>query len=142
MTGTTSAPALRCNSIYDAAINRLEISLTRYQRLREVHRHMRGRADCPSNTNAGWIDSASAIVRWLYTSSWNARAMQLRANMNLSGFISLVRPPGWTYISGEEAVALYTSTVHWLESRKFAPSPNPPLSYGHDTKCFCLRLRN
>lgn len=23
------------------------------------------------------------------------------------------------YISAEEAVAIYTSTVHWLESRKF-----------------------
>jgi pre-mRNA-processing factor 8 len=24
------------------------------------------------------------------------------------------------YISAEEAVAIYTATVHWLESRKFA----------------------
>jgi hypothetical protein len=29
------------------------------------------------------------------------------------------------YISAEEAVAIYTSTVHWLESRKFAPIPFP-----------------
>ena len=37
-------------------------------------------------------------------------------------------------VSPEEAVAIYTSTVHWLESRKFAPIPFPPLSYKHDTK--------
>ncbi|KAE9389652.1 PROCN-domain-containing protein [Gymnopus androsaceus JB14] len=37
-------------------------------------------------------------------------------------------------ISAEEAVAIYTATVHWLESRKFAPIPFPPLSYKHDTK--------
>jgi len=29
------------------------------------------------------------------------------------------------YISTEEAVAIYTATVHWLESRKFAPIPFP-----------------
>ncbi|KAG9043146.1 pre-mRNA-splicing factor 8, partial [Serendipita sp. 407] len=44
------------------------------------------------------------------------------------------------YISGEEAVAIYTSTVHWLESRKFAPIPFPPLSYKHDTKLLVLAL--
>lgn len=27
------------------------------------------------------------------------------------------------YISSEEAVAIYASSVHWLESRKFAPIP-------------------
>ena len=27
------------------------------------------------------------------------------------------------YISAEEAVAIYTATVHWLESRKFSPIP-------------------
>jgi pre-mRNA-processing factor 8 len=27
------------------------------------------------------------------------------------------------YISTEEAVAIYMATVHWLESRKFAPIP-------------------
>eukprot|EP00501_MAST-03F_sp_TOSAG23-6_P001556 GSMAST32.ASY1.ANO1.1620.1 assembled CDS len=31
------------------------------------------------------------------------------------------------YVSSEEAVAIYTTTVHWLESRKFAPIPFPPL---------------
>ncbi|KAK9710766.1 pre-mRNA-splicing factor 8, partial [Basidiobolus ranarum] len=44
------------------------------------------------------------------------------------------------YITAEEAVAIYTSTVHWLESRKFAPIPFPPLSYKHDTKLLILAL--
>ncbi|GFZ44084.1 Complexed with cdc5 protein 6 [Saitozyma sp. JCM 24511] len=44
------------------------------------------------------------------------------------------------YISSEEAVAVYTSTVHWLESRKFSPIPFPPLSYKHDTKLLVLAL--
>ncbi|KAH8824952.1 NUC071 domain-containing protein [Flagelloscypha sp. PMI_526] len=44
------------------------------------------------------------------------------------------------YISAEEAVAIYTATVHWLESRKFAPIPFPPLSYKHDTKLLVLAL--
>lgn len=44
------------------------------------------------------------------------------------------------YISPEEAVAIYTTTVHWLESRRFAPIPFPPLSYKHDTKLMTLGL--
>lgn len=44
------------------------------------------------------------------------------------------------YISSEEAVAIYSATVHWLESRKFAPIPFPPLSYKHDTKLLVLAL--
>ena len=40
----------------------------------------------------------------------------------------------------EEAVAIYTTTVHWLESRKFTPIPFPPLSYKHDTKLLILAL--
>ena len=44
------------------------------------------------------------------------------------------------YISPEEAVAIYTTTVHWLESRRFAPIPSPPLSYKHDTKLLILAL--
>ncbi|KAL5711925.1 Pre-mRNA-processing-splicing factor 8A [Ranunculus cassubicifolius] len=44
------------------------------------------------------------------------------------------------YVSPEEAVAMYTNTVHWLESRKFAPIPFPPLSYKHDTKILILAL--
>lgn len=42
------------------------------------------------------------------------------------------------YISAEEAVAIYTTTVHWLESRRFSPIPFPPLSYKHDTKLLIL----
>jgi pre-mRNA-processing factor 8 len=33
------------------------------------------------------------------------------------------------YISAEEAVAIYTATVHWLESRKFAPIPFPYVTH-------------
>jgi len=44
------------------------------------------------------------------------------------------------YISSEEAVAIYASVIHWLESRKFAPIPFPPLSYKHDTKLLVLAL--
>eukprot|EP00397_Hematodinium_sp_SG-2012_P000264 GEMP01000264.1.p1 GENE.GEMP01000264.1~~GEMP01000264.1.p1 ORF type:complete len:2430 (+),score=545.91 GEMP01000264.1:161-7450(+) len=44
------------------------------------------------------------------------------------------------YVSGEEAVAIYTTTVHWLESRKFTPIPFPPLNYKHDTKLLILCL--
>ena len=44
------------------------------------------------------------------------------------------------YISPEEAVAIYTTTVHWLESRRFAPIPFPRLSYKHDTKLLILAL--
>lgn len=44
------------------------------------------------------------------------------------------------YLSAEEAVAIYTTTVHWLESRKFSPIPFPPLNYKHDTKLLILAL--
>ena len=44
------------------------------------------------------------------------------------------------YITPEESVAIYTSTVHWLESRRFAPIPFPPLNYKHDTKLLILAL--
>jgi len=44
------------------------------------------------------------------------------------------------YISIEESVAIYTTTVHWLESRKFSPIPFPPISYKHDTKLLILCL--
>lgn len=37
-------------------------------------------------------------------------------------------------------MAIYTTTVHWLESRKFTPIPFPPLSYKHDTKLLILAL--
>jgi pre-mRNA-processing factor 8 len=44
------------------------------------------------------------------------------------------------YVSTEEAVAIYTTTVHWLESRKFSPIPFPSVSYKHDTKILILAL--
>ncbi|KAI9220140.1 PRP8 pre-mRNA processing factor 8 [Blastocladiella britannica] len=44
------------------------------------------------------------------------------------------------YVSAEEGIAIYTTTVHWLESRKFTPIPFPPLSYKHDTKLLILAL--
>ncbi|KAF2416127.1 pre-mRNA processing splicing factor 8 [Tothia fuscella] len=44
------------------------------------------------------------------------------------------------YVSSEEAVAIYTTTVHWLESRKFQPIPFPSTSYKHDTKILILAL--
>ncbi|WAQ81207.1 hypothetical protein PtA15_1A547 [Puccinia triticina] len=44
------------------------------------------------------------------------------------------------YVTAEEAVAIYSATVHWLESRKFAPIPFPPLNYKHDTKLLVLAL--
>jgi len=44
------------------------------------------------------------------------------------------------YITPEEGVAIYTTTVHWLESRRFSPIPFPPLSYKHDTKLLILAL--
>ncbi|KAI9804824.1 MAG: Pre-mRNA-processing-splicing factor 8 [Sarcosagium campestre] len=44
------------------------------------------------------------------------------------------------YVSSEEAVAIYSTTVHWLESRKFSPIPFPSVSYKHDTKILILAL--
>ncbi|KAJ0420035.1 NUC071 domain-containing protein [Aspergillus carlsbadensis] len=44
------------------------------------------------------------------------------------------------YVSSEEAVAIYTTMVHWLESRKFTPIPFPSVSYKHDTKILILAL--
>ena len=44
------------------------------------------------------------------------------------------------YINAEEAFAIYTSTAHWLESRKFSPIPFPPLSYKHNTKLLVFAL--
>ena len=40
----------------------------------------------------------------------------------------------------EEAVAIYTTTVHWLESRDYRPIPFPPFNYKHDTKLLILAL--
>ncbi|KAJ5888218.1 hypothetical protein N7495_008259 [Penicillium taxi] len=44
------------------------------------------------------------------------------------------------YVSSEQAVAIYTTMVHWLESRKFSPIPFPSVSYKHDTKILILAL--
>ena len=44
------------------------------------------------------------------------------------------------YVSPEEGVAIYTTTVHWLESRKYITIPFPPLNYKNDTKLFILCL--
>ncbi|KAH9860872.1 Pre-mRNA-processing-splicing factor 8 [Plenodomus lingam] len=44
------------------------------------------------------------------------------------------------YVSSEEAVAIYTTMVHWLEARKFSPIPFPSVSYKHDTKILILAL--
>ena len=44
------------------------------------------------------------------------------------------------YVSSEEAVAIFTTAVHWLESRKFSPIPFPSVSYKHDTKILILAL--
>lgn len=43
-------------------------------------------------------------------------------------------------VTPEECVAIYSLTVHWLESRKFPPIPFPPMSYKHDTKLLILAL--
>ena len=37
-------------------------------------------------------------------------------------------------------MAIYTTTVHWLESRRFRHIPFPPLAYKHDTKLLILAL--
>ncbi|CAG9461905.1 unnamed protein product [Pedinophyceae sp. YPF-701] len=44
------------------------------------------------------------------------------------------------YISPEEAVAIYSTMVHWLESRSYQPIPFPPLNYKHDVKLLILGL--
>ncbi|KYQ89964.1 hypothetical protein DLAC_08534 [Tieghemostelium lacteum] len=44
------------------------------------------------------------------------------------------------YISGEEGVAIYTTTVHWLEKRRFSAIPFPQTSYKHDIKILTLAL--
>ena len=45
-----------------------------------------------------------------------------------------------SYVTAEEAVAIYTTTVHWLESRKIAPIIFPPLNHKHETKLLILAL--
>ncbi|EFA79942.1 pre-mRNA processing factor 8 [Heterostelium album PN500] len=44
------------------------------------------------------------------------------------------------YVSAEEGVAIYTTTVHWLEQRRFSSIPFPQTSYKHDIKILTLAL--
>lgn len=44
------------------------------------------------------------------------------------------------YVSSEQGVAVYMTTVNWLEARQFSAIPFPPLSYKHDTKLLTLCL--
>jgi pre-mRNA-processing factor 8 len=44
------------------------------------------------------------------------------------------------FVLPDEAVAMHTTMVHWLEARKFSPIPFPPSSYKHDTKILVLAL--
>lgn len=46
------------------------------------------------------------------------------------------------FVSPDEAVKIFQTTVEWLESRKFSPIPFPPISYKHDTKLLVLALEN
>ncbi|KAL1196538.1 Pre-mRNA-processing-splicing factor 8A [Cardamine amara subsp. amara] len=40
----------------------------------------------------------------------------------------------------EDALKIYATTVHWLEARKYAPIPFPPISYKHDRELLTLAL--
>lgn len=71
------------------------------------------------------------IVIWNVTCSFLTLLLQERQHNYLKD---------GPYVTPEEAVAIYTTTVHWLESRKFSPIPFPPLSYKHDTKLLILAL--
>jgi pre-mRNA-processing factor 8 len=44
------------------------------------------------------------------------------------------------YVSSDEAVAIYTTMVHWLISRKYQPIAFPPLNYRHDIKLLILAM--
>lgn len=46
------------------------------------------------------------------------------------------------YVSPDQAVIIFQTMVHWLESRKFNAIPFPPISYKHDTKLLVLALEN
>ncbi|AQZ09897.1 PRP8 (YHR165C) [Zygosaccharomyces parabailii] len=45
-------------------------------------------------------------------------------------------------ISPDEATAIFSSMVDWLEKRDFSPIPFPPLTYKNDTKILVLTLEN
>ena len=70
----------------------------------------------------------------------NGRTTQRFQSISMSRLWTILTFKDGPYISPEEAVAIYTTTVHWLESRRFAPIPFPPLSYKHDTKLLILAL--
>ncbi|GEQ71386.1 hypothetical protein JCM33374_g5069 [Metschnikowia sp. JCM 33374] len=46
------------------------------------------------------------------------------------------------FVSPDQAVIVFQTMVHWLESRRFSPIPFPPISYKHDTKLLVLALEN
>ncbi|KAM9926670.1 hypothetical protein OXX59_003057 [Metschnikowia pulcherrima] len=46
------------------------------------------------------------------------------------------------FVSPDQAVVVFQTMVHWLESRRFSPIPFPPISYKHDTKLLVLALEN
>lgn len=45
-------------------------------------------------------------------------------------------------IQPDEATAIFSTMVNWLESRNFSPIPFPPLAYKNDTKILVLALEN
>lgn len=45
-------------------------------------------------------------------------------------------------ITPDEATAIFSTMVDWLESRNFSPIPFPPLAYKNDTKILVLALEN
>lgn len=87
---------------------------------------------CARSLEASWHHTASAC--------WCSTCPSLPPSCRLTAALAalLPSPQDGPYVTPEEAVAIYTTTVHWLESRKFAPIPFPPLSYKHDTKLLIL----
>jgi len=66
-------------------------------------------------------EHANTFPQGLLTSSIISKGLYLKAEQERQhGYLK-----DGPYISAEEAVAIYTATVHWLESRKFAPIPFP-----------------
>lgn len=45
-------------------------------------------------------------------------------------------------ITPQEATAIFSTMVNWLDSRKFSPIPFPPLTYKNDTKILVLALES
>lgn len=44
------------------------------------------------------------------------------------------------YLTNDEAVAMYSAMVAWLQGRRFVPIPFPSITYRHDTKLLVLAL--